>query len=807
MPPRMTTRSAGWPATASRGRRTGRRASRGGGRTRSRFGNWDNDGIGGRGGQVGCQGGEVIDGVDGVPNFSTIIAHQLQNLLPTIDDVRNVIRNNDHRGCTYKEFLACNLKEYDGKRGVIVYICWIEKMESVQDMSRCEEWIHKKNHEKRGNRGEPSKDRNVRDDNKRTRTGNAFVTTTYPVRRENTGHFAKDCRVVPRNVNPINARNPTARTCYECGSIDHFEAACPSHGIQGNQKRGKAFMLGSEEARQDPNIVTDIEPSDLRFNYEIEIASGQLVKIDKVIKGMDWLCNYKAKIICHEKAVRIPLLDSKVLRVLGEKSKEKVRQLMSAKAKEKKPYGYHQLRVHEDDTPKTMFRTHYGQFEFTVIPFGLTNAPAEEHEEHLELVLKVLKKERLYAKFSKCEIWLREVQFIRHVINGDGIHVEPRYYRIFIGNFSKIAKPLTVLTQQSMTFDWGEEHENAFQTLKVKLCDAPVLALLDGPEDFVVYCDTFGLGLGCVLMQRGKVIAYASRILAAQKEKCDESARLQKGLDEMIERRSDKAFYYLDRIWVPLKGDVRTLIMDEAHKSKYYIHPGANKMYYDLKDRYWWSGMKKDIAVYVSRCLTCLMVKAEHQRPYGLLQQPTILEWKWDRIAMDFVTKLPRTSSGHDPIWVILNRLTKSAHFLPMCEDFKMDRLARLYLNEIKRVVRFGKKRKLAPRFVRPFEIIEMVGLVAYRLDLPEELNGVHDMFQMSNLKKCLELVEILEREFKKLKQSRISIIKVQWNSKHRPEFTWEREDQMKLKASTVLTVVIYVTEVICGYMVYNNPF
>ncbi|GJY13001.1 putative reverse transcriptase domain-containing protein [Tanacetum coccineum] len=144
------------------------------------------------------------------------------------------------------------------------------------------------------------------------------------------------------------------------------------------------------------------------------------------------------------------------------------------------------------------------------------------------------------------------------------------------------------------------------------------------------------------------------RILAAQKEACDESAGLQKGLDELIEHRSDGALYYLDRIWVPLKGDVRTLIMDESYKSKYYVHPRDDKMYYDIRDRYCWPGMKKDIAVY-----------------------------KWEGIAMDFVMKLPMTSSGHDTIWVIVDQLTKSAHFLPMREDYKMDRLARLYLNEI----------------------------------------------------------------------------------------------------------------------------
>nr|GEU88304.1 hypothetical protein [Tanacetum cinerariifolium] len=202
--------------------------------------------------------------------------------------------------------------------------------------------------------------------------------------------------------------------------------------------------------------------------------------------------------------------------------------------------GYHQLRVHENDIPKTAFQTRYGYFEFTVMPFGLTNAPAskDEHEDHLRLVLKLLKKEELYAKFSKCEFWLQEVQFLGHVVNQSVIHMDPStievvknwkapttpseirsflglagYYRCFIANFSKIAKPLTSLTQKDKKYEWGVEQEEAFQTLKDNLCNAPILSLPDGVEDFVVYCDTSNQGLGCVLMQRGKVIAYASRQL------------------------------------------------------------------------------------------------------------------------------------------------------------------------------------------------------------------------------------------------------------------------------------------------------
>nr|GFA08174.1 hypothetical protein [Tanacetum cinerariifolium] len=186
-----------------------------------------------------------------------------------------------------------------------------------------------------------------------------------------------------------------------------------------------------------------------------------------------------------------------------------------------------------------------------------------------------------------------------------------------------------ILTQKCKTFDWGEEQELTFQTLKDKLYNASVLALLDGPKN----------------LWREKVKRKRVRAM---------NVTTSKGLDKMIEQRSDGTLYYLDRIWVPLKGDVRTLITDEARKSKYCVHQGADMMYYDLRDR-----------------------------PSGLLQQLEIFIWKWEGIAMNFKTKLPWTSSGHDTIWVIVDRLTMFAYFLPMVKDYKMDRLARLYLNEI----------------------------------------------------------------------------------------------------------------------------
>ncbi|GKE05694.1 putative reverse transcriptase domain-containing protein, partial [Tanacetum coccineum] len=547
----------------------------------------------------------------------------------------NAIENNDRRGCTYKEFLACNPKEYDGKGGAIVYTCWIEKMKSVQDMSGCRDSQKVKYTAVHFN--EMQKLETELWNHAMVGAGHAAYTDRFHELARLVPHLVtpKGKRIKryvyglalqiqgivaamePKTIqkaecDPVNARNPTARACFECGSTDHIKSACPRlnqaqrlggnhqnqvvavNGVQGcrnqgNQARGRAFMLGAEEARQAPNIVTgtftlndhyattlfdsgadysfvsttfipllDIEPNDLGFSYEIEIASGQLVEIDKLLGGMDWMYTHKAEIICHEKVVRIPLPNGKVLRVIGERLDEKVRHLIDLRS------GYHQLRCLRDEIPKNAFRTRLGISSSSMPPFGLTNTPAtrEEHEVHLRLALELLKKEKLYAKFSKCEFWLREVQFLRHVINRDG--VDPSKIEV-VKNWKAPRTP--------------SEQENAFQTLKDKLCNALVLALPDGPEDFVVYYDASSLGLGCVLMQRGKrrwielfsdydceiryhpdkanVVANAlsrkervkpkrvkainmtlqsrikDRILAAQKEASDESAGLQKGLDKM----------------------------------------------------------------------------------------------------------------------------------------------------------------------------------------------------------------------------------------------------------------------------------
>ncbi|GKB40269.1 putative reverse transcriptase domain-containing protein [Tanacetum coccineum] len=425
--------------------------------------------------------------------------------------------------------------------------------------------------------------------------------------------------------------------------------------------------------------------------------------------------------------------------------------------------GYHQLRVREEDISKTAFRTRYGHYEFQVMPFGLTNAPAvfmdlmnrvckpyldkfvivfiddiliysknkKEHEEHLKAILELLKKEELYAKFSKCEFWIPKVQFLGHVIDSQGIHVDfakiesikdwasPKtpteirqflgltgYYRRFIEGFSKIAKPMTKLTQKKVAFEWGDKQEAAFQTLKHKLCSAPILALPQGAENFIVYCDASHKGLGAVLMQNEKIwrhYLYGTKCtvftdhkslqhILDQKElnmrqrhwlellsdyDCEiryhpgkanvtEAQKLEnlknEDVDGMIRKdipkeklkpHADKTLCLNGRSWLPCYGDLRSVIMHGSYKSKYSIYSGSDKMYKDMKKLCWLPNMKADIATYVSKCLTYAKVKAKHQRPSGLLVQPEIPQWKWDNITIDFVTKLPKSLQGYNTIWVI----------------------------------------------------------------------------------------------------------------------------------------------------------
>ncbi|GJY79536.1 reverse transcriptase domain-containing protein [Tanacetum coccineum] len=598
MPPRMTTRSAGRATAAPRGGRTGGRTGRGSGRTGGRSGDQGDGRIDGQGGQVGGQGSEVNDGVDGVLHFSAIIAQQ-----NAVNDnirgiVRNVIKNNSRKGCTYKEFLACNPKEYDGSHVVELsnpytrpisrcragHAAYTDRFHELARLvphlvtpegKRIERYVYglalqirgmvaatepktiqkavqiagtltdealrngsiKKNPEKRGNRGEPSKDRNVRDDNKRTRTGNAFATTTNPVGRENTGtvpkcttcntyhpprapcrtcfncnrpgHFAKDCRDVPRNVNPVNARNPTARACYKCGSTDHIKSAYRrlnrAPGPGGNRPNQALANNGGRWATQS-NQSEDERPRGVHVSH---VSPNRTIRLDKLV--------------------------------------------------------------------------------------------------------------RLY---------------LNEIVSRHGV-------------------PISIISDRDSSFT-------------SRFCPSNAREVGEGHL----------IGPGLVQETTEKISQIKDRLKAAR-----------------------------DR----------------------------HKIYAD-----------------------------DRRKPLG----------------------------------------------------FSVGEYVFLKVSPWKGVVRFGKKGKLAPRFVGPFEITERIGPVAYRLDLPEELDGVHDTFHVSNLKKFLadptlkmpfdeiqvdaklnfieEPVKILKREFKKLKRSRIAIVKVRWNSERGPKFTWEREDQIKLNILSCLVLSVF---------------
>nr|GEW09718.1 reverse transcriptase domain-containing protein [Tanacetum cinerariifolium] len=475
--------------------------------------------------------------------------------------------------------------------------------------------------------------------------------------------------------------------------------------------------------------------------------------------------------------------------------------------------GYHQLRVREEDIPKTAFKTRYGHYEFQVMPFGLMNTPAnkKEQEEHLKLILELLKKEELYAKFSKCELWIPKVQFLSYVIDSQGIHVDPAkiesikdwaspktqteihqflglagYYRRFIKGFLKIAKHYLYETKCTVFID----HKSSQHILDQKELNMRQCRWLELLSDYD--CEIrYHPGKANVVADALKNIKNEDvRGMLVKNSKDPEKLRTEK-----LEPHTDGILCLNGRIWLPCYGDLKIVIMHE-------------------------------------KCLTCAKVKAEHERPSGLLVQPMIPEWKWDNVTMDFVMKLPKSSQGYDAIWVIVDRLTKSAIFVPMRETDPIEKLARMYLKEKSLQKDLGTSLDMSVAYhqetnrqsERTIETLKDM-LCACVIDFGKGWvnhlslvkcsynNSYHASIKAAPFKalygrKCRspicwtevgeaqlfvvpldglhfddklhfveEPIEIVDREVKQLKRSRIPLVKVRWNSRRGPEFTWECED------------------------------
>ncbi|TYK18660.1 ty3-gypsy retrotransposon protein [Cucumis melo var. makuwa] len=402
--------------------------------------------------------------------------------------------------------------------------------------------------------------------------------------------------------------------------------------------------------------------------------------------------------------------------------------------------GYHQLRIKDGDVPKTAFRSRYGHYEFIVMSFGLTNAPTvfmdlmnRVFREFLDTFVIVFIDDILI--YSKTEA--EHEEHLRHVVSKAGVYVDPAKIELV----TSWTRPSTVseLTRKGAPFVWSKACEDSFQNLKQKLVTAPVLTVPDGSGSFVIYSDAskkvkdynceilYHPGKGNVVvnalsrkvshsaalitrqapldrdLERAEIVVSVGAVTMHLAQLTVQSTVRQKIIDAqsndpyLVEKRGlaeagqavgfsisfDGGLLFERHLCVPSDSAVKTELLSEAHSSPFSMHPGSTKMYQDLKRVYWWRNMKREVAEFVSKCLVCLQVKAPRQKLAGLLQPLSVPKWKWENVSMDFITGLQRTLRGFTVIWVVVDRLTKSAHFVPGKSTYTASKWAQLYMSEI----------------------------------------------------------------------------------------------------------------------------
>ncbi|KAL8155372.1 hypothetical protein AgCh_000671 [Apium graveolens] len=550
-----------------------------------------------------------------------------------------------------------------------------------------------------------------------------------------------------------------------------------------------------------------------------------------VILGMDWLSENNAQIDCKNRKVRLRTLDGKKNMIFrGNKQEKKF--LTIAQVNKLLCHNCEAYLAHVIDTSKEVPSLEAIPVvnEFPGLPpdreieFAIDLTPGTEPDSKAPYRMAPVEMKELATQLQD----LLEKGVIRPSLSPWGtpvLFVKKKDGSMRLGKANVVANALSRKERLNMITS-SEELIKEFEKLEIK-----------------VSIPSMSTEILCAMSFQPELL---EKIRRCQEEVMSHERDSLTG-EEIGSQKDDKRILrFSSRIWIPNVAELKDEILRDAHNSRYSIHPGSTKMYRDLRENFRWPSMKKEIAEWVSKCYTCQRVKAEHQRPSGLIQPLDIPEWKWEHIAMDFVVGLPRTRSNHDAIWVIIDRLTKS----PICWDevgerkilgpeliqqtnekielirkrltaaqdrqrkyadptrkdmeFEIREAVLLKVSPWKGLSRFGKKGKLSLRYVGPFEILKRVGKVAYELALPPHMQHIHNVFHVSMLKRYLldsnhvieyepieiqpdlsfveQPVQILDKKERVLRNKSVSLVRVLWRNPKVEESTWELESEMRSK-------------------------